>query len=84
MKPLYNSQPVKYVNADGGISDATIEQVEGTNARVRVAENHIALAAFNDDRKTPNTFHLAEESAPAADAGESKAFAPGGAPEPTN
>jgi hypothetical protein len=85
MKPLYTTQIVKYVGADGGISDATIEQVDGTNARLRIAENHVALAAFNDDRKTPNTFHLADEPA-TADAGESKGFAPGGAPssEPTN
>jgi hypothetical protein len=88
MKPLYTSQIVKYVGADGGISDATIEQVEGTNARVRIAPNHVALAAFNDDRKTPNTFHLAEDPAPAENAGEeSKGFEPGGAPsgdQPTN
>ena len=87
MKPLFSTQKVKYVGADGGITDATIEQVDGTNARLRIAENHVALAAFNDDRKTPNTFHLAEEEAKAAagDAGgEPKAFAPGGAPEPTN
>lgn len=80
MKPLFNSQTVKYVGADGGISDATIEKVEGENARLRIAKNHVALAAYNDDRKTPNTFHLAEEEK-AADAGEKpKPFAPGGAP----
>jgi len=56
MKPLFSTQKVKYVGADGGITDATIEQVDGTNARLRITENHVALAAFNDDRKTPNTF----------------------------
>lgn len=46
------------------------------NAAGQMNGEHIALADYNEDKKTPNTWHFADE-APASTASPSKAFKPG-------
>ena len=71
MKPLYNSQKVKYVGADGGITDATIEQVEGTNARFASPKTMLLspLLTTTAKHRTPFTWPKKKPRPPPADAG---------------
>lgn len=62
MKALYPNQPINYVNAEGAIVTATIAEPQGaSHAIIQVGPNHTAHAAFNEDEKTPNTFHFPPE-----------------------
>jgi hypothetical protein len=64
MKALIKNQPVKYVDEHGKIIDATILDPKGyPHAHVQL-DGGIALAAYNPDKKTKNTFHFADDPDP--------------------
>lgn len=76
MRALVKQQQVKYVAADGKtVVDATIiEPLSPTTARLEIGDNAHALAVYNEDKTTANTFHFGDE-----DDGKAarKSFAPG-------
>lgn len=76
MRPLVKNQQVKYVAHDGKtILDATIiEPLSPTTARLEIGDNAHALAAYNEDQTTANTFHFPDEDDGKA---AKKSFAPG-------
>ena len=65
MKPT-EGQTVNYVSADGKVKQAKVVQVIADHiVRLDHSEKgdgaHTALAHFNEDKKTPNTFHEREQ-----------------------
>jgi hypothetical protein len=92
MRPIYKESKVNYVEEDGKIRTGVPirDIVSPTSLHLLLAEGKIgengipagetiALAEYNEDKKTKNTWHFADDPAPTAVAAPKPApFTPGG------